>query len=739
MPEREGEWTTDWANTKFEAYYRYFQKILPEEEWDTFMEYMRKTLPTTFRLPAGKLTTPTIVDIIATVHIPHLSGIEFEGENVDPPRILPWYPRGLGYEFSAPKRVLRKLPEMKEFHQFLVYQTEVGNVSRQEAVSMVPPLLLDVQPHHVVLDACASPGSKTAQLVEALHTRIDPTSGDASFVPFPSGIVIANDSEYTRAQLLVHQSARLPTPSLMVTNLDASLFPTLRTENGEPLLFDRILCDVPCSGDGTLRKNVGIWKKWNVGDGNGLHSLQLRILLRAMNMLRPGGKIVYSTCSMNPIENEAVLAAALNQHPGQYLLAPTSHLLPGLIRRPGLASWKIATGVPSKEAEVLTDEGDLNNHQDFDSYEAYCQATDGGEMKVRFHKSMWPPVNVSELGLENCLRIYPHLQNTGGFFVALMHKLPGSPEATSFPDPTTTSVDLPGDSVPERDDSVLKSPTKRAASPPSQPPLPKKAKMSKNWNSKGTNAKSGMVIGSIGTNPGGAVFKEAPFTFISEADPLLQESLRVHFLQIAISFLKRLHLNSSFPSANVFVRHPPTDFMKTFYFCNSLVKSVILHNPLERIRLVSAGVKAFSRQDMGPAKSLPQLALRFTNEGILTVVDFVDDGVKVHADLETLKSLLSMQFPLLDQLTSGSFAESTRSKPTGSYIVAVKPGKTDDGVLRHTLILPLWKSSTSVSLMVDKQGKSAISLQVFGKDVSVVPKTEEPSAKNQIGDLEDEL
>lgn len=160
---------------------------------------------------------------------------------------------------------------------------------------MVPPLLLDVQPHHVVLDACASPGSKTAQLVEALHTSIDPVSGDASFVPFPNGIVIANDSEYTRAQLLVHQSARLPTPCLMVTNLDASLFPTLRvrsfhitaslawfmtgslsqTESGEPLLFDRVLCDVPCSGDGTLRKNIGIWKKWNVGDGNGLHRFEV--------------------------------------------------------------------------------------------------------------------------------------------------------------------------------------------------------------------------------------------------------------------------------------------------------------------------------------------------------------------------------------------------------------------------------------------------------------------------------
>lgn len=55
MPEREGGWTMDWSNARFEAYYRHFQKILPADEWDTFMEYMRKTLPTTFRLPAGKL------------------------------------------------------------------------------------------------------------------------------------------------------------------------------------------------------------------------------------------------------------------------------------------------------------------------------------------------------------------------------------------------------------------------------------------------------------------------------------------------------------------------------------------------------------------------------------------------------------------------------------------------------------------------------------------------------------
>ena len=144
--------------------------------------------------------------------------------------------------------------------------------------------------------------------------------------------MVANDSDYKRAQLLIHQSARLPSPAFLVTNMDASNYPTLSLgtspapststttkkpkmkglpANTTPLLFDRILCDVPCSGDGTLRKNVGIWKTWNPMDGNGLHGLQTRILTRAMRMLEQGGRIVYSTCSLNPVENEAVIAEAL--------------------------------------------------------------------------------------------------------------------------------------------------------------------------------------------------------------------------------------------------------------------------------------------------------------------------------------------------------------------------------------------------------------------------------------------
>ena len=152
---------------------------------------------------------------------------------------------------------------------------------------MVPPLFLDVQPHHKVMDMCAAPGSKvrsfpllllilltslqTAQLLEALHSADTATS-----TSIPSGLLIANDSDHKRTHLLIHQSARLPSPALMVTNLDASSYPVIKVPNPTTgkmgsLAFDRILCDVPCSGDGTMRKNMGIWKSWQPMDGNGLH------------------------------------------------------------------------------------------------------------------------------------------------------------------------------------------------------------------------------------------------------------------------------------------------------------------------------------------------------------------------------------------------------------------------------------------------------------------------------------
>lgn len=171
------------------------------------------------------------------------------------PKCLSWYPDRMAWQLNLTRKDIRRVESYFKLHNFLVSETESGNISRQEAVSMIPPIVLQVKSHHKVLDMCAAPGSKTAQLIEAIHADSEGT--------IPSGLVMANDSDNSRCYLLVHQAKRLQSPNVIITNHDASNFPSIFTtdESGTrtKMKFDRILCDVPCSGDGTMRKNPDIW------------------------------------------------------------------------------------------------------------------------------------------------------------------------------------------------------------------------------------------------------------------------------------------------------------------------------------------------------------------------------------------------------------------------------------------------------------------------------------------------
>eukprot|EP00158_Paraphelidium_tribonemae_P006543 Partr_v1_DN27876_c0_g1_i1_m22674 putative NOP2 Sun domain family member len=275
-----------------------------------------------------------------TKYFPAMQNLQLEEgeEPVHPPMPLPFYPNDMAWSYLATRRQIRKCDALKSFHQLLVGETEIGNISRQEAVSMVPPLLLDVRADHAVLDMCAAPGSKTTQIVEMIHAECAEKS-------IPTGLVIANDKDSKRSYTLVHQVKRLGSPCLVVTNHDAAAFPSVYVQNEDGvrarLLFDRILADVPCSGDGTLRKNPDIWKRWGVNNAHGLFPLQCRILKRAIQMVKVGGRVVYSTCSLNPIENEAVVAAVLAEYSPSIRLVKSGDLLPGLKRRAGMTAWRV--------------------------------------------------------------------------------------------------------------------------------------------------------------------------------------------------------------------------------------------------------------------------------------------------------------------------------------------------------------------------------------------------------------
>merc|ERR1712168_764289 len=221
------------------------------------------------------------------------AGLVVDGVEVPRPHCFTWYPEELAWQIHLDRKYIRHQRPMQALHQFLVSETEAGYISRQEAVSMIPPLLLDVQPHHKILDMCAAPGSKTSQIIEMLH------AGDDN--QMPSGLVIANDSDNKRCYLMQHQVKRLSSPNFIITNHDATRFPKLyskpQTEGqaGEEIRFDRILCDVPCSGDGTMRKNPTVWKQWHPATACNRFGIQKRVIERGAQLLAVGGRLVYST------------------------------------------------------------------------------------------------------------------------------------------------------------------------------------------------------------------------------------------------------------------------------------------------------------------------------------------------------------------------------------------------------------------------------------------------------------
>ena len=155
------------------------------------------------------------------------------------------------------------------------------------------------------------------------------------------GCIVANDVDAKRAFMLTHQLQRLPTGNVVITNHGAQFFPTL-IKDGVRLQYDKILCDVPCTGDGAARKLPTRWLKWSARDGSVIHPLQLSILMRALTVCKNGGLVLYSTCSLNPAEDEAVVADVFRRAQGEsFELVEINGKLEGFRGRRGLTHWPV--------------------------------------------------------------------------------------------------------------------------------------------------------------------------------------------------------------------------------------------------------------------------------------------------------------------------------------------------------------------------------------------------------------
>ena len=264
---------------------------------------------------------------------------------------------------------------------------------------MLPVLALGAKQGDVVLDMCASPGSKTTQIAEHMGER---------------GLVLANEVVNSRVNMLVTNIQRHGSRTVAVVHHDGRHIPRV-PESG----FDRILVDAPCTGSGTTRKNPDVWGKWLPSGGRSLHDLQLALLTKASALVKPGGRVVYSTCSLDPVEDEAVVAEVLRSSDAMSLL-PVSPLLVGVPGEEGRADW------PN-----LNDDGEPSDED--------------------FPESMLPPKE-SEISeqLARCMRVWNDSIDGGGFFLAVLEK---STDAPQRPTPEVQSFLKPEDVKPDSGNS----------------------------------------------------------------------------------------------------------------------------------------------------------------------------------------------------------------------------------------------------------------------------------------------
>jgi 16S rRNA C967 or C1407 C5-methylase (RsmB/RsmF family) len=225
----------------------------------------------------------------------------------------------------------------------------VGAVHVQEEAALLAGDMVQAQPGERVLDMCAAPGGKTAQMAVAMNDR---------------GSLVAIDRARDRLAALRRTLERLGITCALVHQSDALRF--RQSEGSQP--FDRILVDGPCTCEGTTRKNVSRRAPTDPGYRDVIIQTQKALLRKAVQWVKPGGQVVYSTCTYSPEENEAVLDALPD---GAVAIEPV--VAPeGFRVSPGITRW----GDASYRADAV-----------------------------------------------NAMRIWPHHNDTGGFFVARLRRL----------------------------------------------------------------------------------------------------------------------------------------------------------------------------------------------------------------------------------------------------------------------------------------------------------------------------
>lgn len=273
----------------------------------------------------------------------------------------------------SPENLIKKLEgkgwkinqPFKEYPEIIIIESELlpGELGRslehllgyyyvQEVSSMMPVLVLNPKPNEIILDLCASPGSKTTQIAAKMEN---------------TGTLVANDFKLGRIKILSSNLERCGVMNTMITKgRGETLCRKLKDSNLKEV--DKILVDTSCSSEGTIKNSPKTLQMWNLRGIFSLSKVQKNLLERAIELLKPNGEVVYSTCTHAPEENEEVLDFILKKFDN---IKIEKIFLP-LKTREGITKWQ--------EKEYLED--------------------------VKFSH-----------------RIYPQDNNTDGFFIAKLRKI----------------------------------------------------------------------------------------------------------------------------------------------------------------------------------------------------------------------------------------------------------------------------------------------------------------------------
>ncbi len=262
---------------------------LPDLELDLLLEAYERSLPEGFRVNTLKLSEEEV-----------LQRLKEKGFKI---KKIPW--ARYGYVAENGEDLGKTIEHM------------LGLIYMQGPISMAPVEVLDPKPGEIVLDLCAAPGSKSTQIAQLLEGR---------------GVVVANDISYDRIKALSSNLQRFGVLNCVITLADGRRYPKFARN-----LFDKVLIDAPCSSLGIISKDWGIAKSWSLKLVDRLSKLQQQLILAGYDCLKPGGVLVYSTCTLTIEENEFVVNSLLEKREDARIEEAE---LPGLKFRKGFVEFK---------------------------------------------------------------------------------------------------------------------------------------------------------------------------------------------------------------------------------------------------------------------------------------------------------------------------------------------------------------------------------------------------------------